>query len=443
MRRLLPLVLKAVGRSEAPEEALDRVFELIKSIQQRTAYLALLVEKPAVLDHLVSLTGASPWISSFLNRHPVLLDELLDPRTLYRPPLRQTLDEELIRRLGEIDPNDLEYQMEALRVFKQINVLRVAASDITQVLPLMKVSDHLSDIAESVVTAVVSLCWQQLTHKYGRPTPHTSTLDPNRGFAVIAYGKLGGLELGYGSDLDLVFLHAAEPGCTTGAPRSIDCGLFFSRLGQRVLHFLTTHTPAGILYEADMRLRPSGDSGMLVCHIDAFRQYQQADAWSWEHQALIRARTVVGDQHLRHRFEEIRREVLTQPRNPDQLRRAVADMRERLRKEHPTPHADLFDIKHGTGGIIDIEFLVQYLVLCHAHRHPEIVRWTDNVRLLQSLMESGILDETTAFGLRRAYLIYRAVAHRLSLREQESRAIDDRFGVARNFVVTVWNRFLA
>ncbi len=443
LQRLLPMLLRAAGRADAPEAVLDRIFELVKSISQRTAYLALLLEKPAALDHLVRLTGASPWISSFLNQHPVLLDELLDARTLYRPPRRNALVSELHQRLSEIGPDDLEYQMEALRVFKQINVLRVAASDITSVLPLMKVSDHLSDIAETVIAAVVTLCWQNLTHKYGLPALKSTPGENERGFAVIAYGKLGGLELGYGSDLDLVFLHAAEPGSTTGSTRSIDSGLFFSRLGQRVLHLLTTHTSAGKLYEVDMRLRPSGDSGVLVCHIDAFRSYQQDNAWNWEHQALIRARAVSGDQFLRRRFEEIRREILTQFRDREPLRRTVADMRARLRKEHVGRAPAVFDIKHGVGGIVDIEFLVQFLVLCNAHRHPEIVRWTDNVRLLQSLSESGILDETTAFGLRRAYLIYRAVVHRLNLRQQPVHVADGRFDPARRFVVQAWNRFLA
>ena len=443
LQRLLPLLLRAAGRADAPESVLDRIFDLIKSISQRTAYLALLLEKPAALDHLVHLTGASPWISAFLNQHPVLLDELLDPRTLYRPPRRCTLESELNQRLAEIDPDDLEYQMETLRVFKQINVLRVAASDITSVLPLMKVSDHLSDIAETVIEAVVEVCWRNMMQRFGLPALEAAALEGDRGFAVIAYGKLGGLELGYGSDLDLVFLHAAEPGHTAGAERNIDSGLFFSRLGQRMLHILTTHTAAGKLYEVDMRLRPSGDSGMLVCHIDAFRQYQHHSAWNWEHQALIRARAVAGDENLQQRFARIRREILTQFRQAEPLRRAVADMRGRLRKEHPCPDPAAFDIKHGAGGIIDIEFLVQYLVLRHAHRHPEIVRWTDNVRLLQSLNESGLLDETTAFGLRRAYLIYRAMVHRLDLRQQYALVNDNRFEAARRFVAQAWNRFLA
>lgn len=442
LKRLVPLVVMAVGPAEQPELVLGRIFDIIRSIQQRTSYLALLLENPSILTHLVRLAGASPWIATFLSRHPVLLDELLDPRTLFKPPQRDTLKEELTHRLAGIDPEDLEYQMEAMRVFKQANVLRVAASDITHVLPLMKVSDRLSDIAEEVLAAAVHLCFEQLQEKYGAPACSLGQTNCERGFAVIAYGKLGGLELGYGSDLDMVFLHAASPGSTSGGERSLDNTQFFSRLGQRVLHLLTTHTAAGILYEADMRLRPSGSSGMLVSHIDGFAAYQENDAWTWEHQALIRARAIVGDPALQEKFNRIRHETLTRPRDTAKLKTEVADMRERLRKEHTPDSANQFDIKQGAGGIMDIEFLVQYLVLAHAHANPALVRWTDNVRLLQSLNETGVLGNTTAFRLRRAYLLYRAMVHRLNLAQKPAVMEDDRFAQPRQFVIETWQRFL-
>jgi glutamate-ammonia-ligase adenylyltransferase len=442
LNRLVPVILLAVGQAEQPDLVLGRVFDLIRGIQRRTSYLALLLENPTVLNHVVQLVGASPWIATFLSRHPVLLDELLDPRSLYRPPGHRALADELHQRLARIDRDDLEYQMEVLRVFKQVNVLRVAASDITSVLPLMKVSDHLTDIAEVVLDAAVHLCFQQLKEKYGVPACSLTNTACELGFAVIAYGKLGGLELGYGSDLDLVFLHAAEPGLTSGKNRPMDNAQFFSRLGQRVLHLLTTHTGAGVLYEVDMRLRPSGSSGMLVSHIEGYADYQQKDAWTWEHQALIRARAIIGDPALQQRFAAIRHDILTRPREPEGLRKEVADMRMRLRKEQRIESRSHFDIKQSRGGIIDIEFLVQYLILRHAHRHPEITRWTDNVRLLQALNEAGILDNTTAYLLRRAYLIYRAMVHRLNLRRQPARVTDDRFGALRQFVIDTWNRYL-
>jgi len=443
VNRLVPMVLQAVGRDPQADLVLGRIIDMLRSIQQRTSYLALLLENPSILTHLVQLAGASPWIATFLGKHPVLLDELLDPRTLYRPPLRKEIEEELAQRLAGVDAEDLEYQMEVLRVFKQVNVLRVAASDITHVLPLMKVSDHLSDIAEVVLEAAVNLCFQQLKEKYGAPACSLMHGGCERGFAVIAYGKLGGLELGYGSDLDLVFLHAAQPGSTSGGARSLDNALFFSRLGQRVLHLLTTHTGAGVLYDIDMRLRPSGDSGMLVSHVDGFGDYQRNEAWTWEHQALIRARAIIGDPALRTRFDAIRHETLTRPRDVERLRREVADMRERLRKEQKNESGPHFDIKQGAGGILDIEFLVQYLALRHARQYPAIIRWTDNVRLLQALNEAGILDNPTAFRLRRAYLIYRAMVHRLNLAQQSARVANDRFEQPRRFVVETWNRFLS
>ncbi len=442
LNRLIPLVLEAVGQSKNGTVVLDRIFDLIKGIQRRTAYLALLLEHPAALTHLVRLSEASPWIAQFLSLHPVLLDELLDPRTLYRPPRRDEIQQELQQKLADSDPEDIEQQMEMLRVFKQVNVLRVAASDVTDVLPLMKVSDHLSDIAEILLEAVVAQCWQDLAKKYGTPCCTLDGRPCDRGFITLAYGKLGGLELGYGSDLDLVFLHGADPGETRGGGRTMENTLFSSRLGQRVLHYLTTHTSAGILYEADMRLRPSGTSGMLVSHINGFRDYQRKDAWTWEHQALIRARAISGDPLLKRFFDQLRMEILTQTRDPQRLQKEVAGMRARLRQAAEKPAKGGFDLKQGRGGIVDIEFLVQYLVLRHAHQHPQIVRWTDNVRQLQALNEAGVLDETAAFGLRRAYLLLRAAVHRLNLQGLASQVYDDRFEGIRSLVRRCWANYL-
>ncbi len=442
LAKLMPNLLQAAGNAGRPQLVLSRLFDLIKSICRRTAYLSLLCEYPTALTHLVRLSEASPWIAALLSRHPVLLDELLDPRTLYRPPLRKELALELRTRLDRVEADDLEHQLEVIRIFKQINVLRVAASDITNILPLMKVSDHLSDIAETVLNGVVDLSWHHLEAKHGRPSCRLPDCDCSQGFAVVAYGKLGGLELGYRSDLDLVFLHAAEPGQTQGGPHPIDNTQFFARLGQRVLHFLTTPTAAGVLYEADMRLRPSGDSGMLVSHIEGFRTYQLEDAWTWEHQALIRARAIAGDNALCRRFEQIRIEVLTQPRDAGRLKAEVADMREKLRRaQNPVPH-ERFDIKQGSGGIVDIEFLVQFLILNHAHQLADLARWTDNVRLLQALSTHHVIDADTAFGLRRAYLILRATAHRLNLKEESAQIEDDRFLGLRSLVQQCWRQFL-
>jgi len=440
--RLIPRVLKAAGGCEDPETVLDRVLQLLKSIQQRISYLSLLLEYPDALTHLIRLVSASPWIAAFLSRHPVVLDELLDSRTLYNPPGPEALHAGLSRQLATVPDDDPEYQIEALCIFRQINTLRVAASDITNVLPLMKVSDHLSWIAETILDKVVEISWNHLVEKHGRPSCTLNGQTCERGFAAIGYGKLGGLELGYGSDLDLVFLHAADPGETVGGQRPIDNAHFFSRLGQRVVHMLSTHTAAGTLYETDMRLRPNGASGLLVSHVNGFDTYQMNEAWTWEHQALIRARPITGDGVLKDAFSTIRRQVLCQHRDPETLKASVREMRERMRESRLSAGPGQFDIKEDIGAMVDIEFLVQHLVLRHAANHPEICRWTDNVRLLQALAEAGIVDGVTAYRLRQAYLIFRAVVHRLNLQERSPLVDCHRFEHLRDLVRRFWQQTL-
>jgi glutamate-ammonia-ligase adenylyltransferase len=436
--RLIPLVVAEAGRAGHPLTALRRLADLIRAVERRTSYLALLLEYPAALAHLVKLADASPWIASLLAQHPVLLDELLDPRTLYRPPPREMLVAEIQRRLGRAPDEDLEAQIETLCIFKQINVLRVAAADVSGRLPLMRVSDYLSDVAEVTVNAVVDLAWRHLVDRHGRPDCRLQGVSCKRGFGVIAYGKLGGLELGYGSDLDLVFLHAGVDGQTQGGPHPIDNAQFFNRLGQRVIHLLTSHTRAGRVYEIDMRLRPSGISGVLVQHVEAFRDYQLNHAWTWEHQALIKARPVSGEPLITTRFEAIRAEALSRRRPRAKLHTEVADMRARMRSEQNRPAPGIFDLKQDPGGIVDIEFLVQYLVLRHAHRYPELVRWTDNVRLIQTLIDSTVLNEYLAHVLKHAYLIYRAAAHQLSLQEKPARVPVEKFERLQQRIRQIW-----
>ena len=442
LNKLIPLLLIAVGNSENPLVTLNRIVDLIRAIEGRAAYLSLLLENPKSLSHLVKLTQASPLIASFLSQHPVLLDELLDPRTLYLPPTRRELEIELRRRMERLT-DDLEYQIDELRIFKQINVFRVVAADVTEVLPLMRVSDHLSDIAEIVLNEVFELAWNYLVGKYGKPVCILNGKSCDHGFAVIAYGKLGGLELGYGSDLDLVFLHSAAEAPTQNGNASIDNRQFFARLGQRVIHILTTPTRAGVLYEADMRLRPSGESGILVSHIESYGDYQKNDAWTWEHQALIRARAVGGNPLLKERFETIRKDVLGRPHNKLKLKQDVVKMRERVRREQSHSDAKVFDLKQDTGGIVDIEFLVQYLVLLKSNQNSELLNWTDNVRLIQTLLETGVFDEWTAHLLKHAYLIYRATAHKLSLQEKPAIVPADKYQYLREKVEDIWNRFLS
>lgn len=442
LNRLMPVLIAAAGRARHPVPVLDRLLNLIRSVRKRTNYLSLLIENPSALDHLVRLSDASSLIATFVARHPVLLDELLDPRTLYAPPDRSQLVEELRRRLGPLAPEDLEERIEDICIFQQAHGLRIAAADVAGTLPLMRVSDRLSDLAEVILAEVMELSWSHLVRRHGCPARNSEQEDAaGKRFAVVAYGKLGGLELGYSSDLDIVFLHGAEPGETTAGPQAIDAPQFYARLGQRMIHILTTHTRAGRIYEVDMRLRPSGSAGPLVSQIRAFESYLADKAWTWEHQALIRARAVAGDPALCEAFEALRQRVLAVPRDTARLRTEVADMRERLRREQDKS-GDGFDLKQGAGGIVDIEFLVQYLVLAGAYRHPELLRWSDNVRQLESLVESKTLTPETAHFLREAYLTYRSAAHRLSLQEKPGRVPADRFASTRKRVTAVYRRLL-
>ncbi|MEA3429145.1 MAG: bifunctional [glutamate--ammonia ligase]-adenylyl-L-tyrosine phosphorylase/[glutamate--ammonia-ligase] adenylyltransferase, partial [Thermodesulfobacteriota bacterium] len=375
--RLIPIVLQEIGKSGMSYAVLNRIIDLIKSIETRTCYIALLLENPTALTHLVKLASASPWVISFLSHHPVLLDELLDPRTLYVPPERDELEKEAQKKLEPIPGDDLESRIQELCIFKQVNTLRVAAADVTGAVKLMRTSDHLTEIAETIVNNVVESAWNHLVEKHGTPTCVIGGHAIDNGFAVIAYGKLGGIELGYGADLDLVFLHAGTRGQTKGGMHPIDNSQFFARLGQRIVHILTTHTAAGMLYKIDMRLRPSGSAGPLVCHIESFSNYQIKNAWTWEHQALVRARPISGNIKLSKYFEQTRKAALARPRDKSLLQEEVCTMRERIRKELLSPEPEMFDLIQDKGGIVDIEFLVQYLVLLKSYEHTELLKWTD------------------------------------------------------------------
>jgi glutamate-ammonia-ligase adenylyltransferase len=300
----------------------------------------------------------------------------------------------------------------------------------------------LSYIAETALKTVLDLSWRHLIEKHGFPDCGAEGTCGDRGFAVVAYGKLGGLELGYGGDLDLVFLHQGTKGPTRGGGRAIDTPQFFARLGQRVVHILTTHTRAGFLYETDMRLRPSGSSGLLVSHIDGYADYQKNEAWTWEHQALVRARAVAGDRELMEKFEKTRLEILCRPRQREKLREEVREMREKMRREHVKPGAGKFDLKQGPGGMVDIEFIVQYLALLNASEFPEIVKRSDNVRILNALNHTGVVDDQTAHILRDGYLTYRAMAHRLNLQNKSAKVDNRKFGKLREVIADIWKRFL-
>ncbi|MGO2132457.1 MAG: bifunctional [glutamate--ammonia ligase]-adenylyl-L-tyrosine phosphorylase/[glutamate--ammonia-ligase] adenylyltransferase [Halomonas sp.] len=445
LEALMPLLLDAAAASDTPDRSLVSVLPLIEEVLRRTAYLALLRENPDALGHLMRLCSASPWIAEQLARHPILLDELLTPETLYTPADRQRLADELRQALGRIPEDDEEALLEALRVFKHAQVLHVAASDIAGTRHLMKVSDYLTYIAEVILEAVLAMAWKHLTRKHGFPERNDGSRSGQQpDFLIVGYGKLGGIEFSYGSDLDLVFLHdGANQGTTDGA-RPIDNAVFFTRLGQRIIHLLTAVTPSGSLYEVDMRLRPSGNSGLLVASLDSFAEYQRKEAWTWEHQALVRARVVAGNDQLAARFERVRAEVLGRERQRADLRHDVVEMREKMRghlggKTGPS----LFDFKHDTGGMVDIEFVCQFAVLAMAHDTPELLEWSDNMRILDTLEASGRLLPSEAEGLREAYLACRSGAHRASLTGQPAHGDVESFAAHRQAVIAVWHKLLA
>ncbi len=443
--RLVPVFLKGVCKCKEPEIVLNRLIDLIITIERRTCYLSLLIENPEAVNVLVRLAEKSPWIISFLSQHPAILDELLDPATLYVPPSKRDLEKELEKRMGKIPFSDLEFKIEELCIFRQINTLRVAAADISGDYPLMKVSDHLTFIAETVLDKVIETAWHIVSEKYGTPDCKAgkSLFDPDScGFAAIAYGKLGGIELSYNSDLDLVFIHSGDSGETSGGLKTIENIRFFTLLGQRIINILTMHTPAGTLYETDMRLRPSGQSGMIVSHIDAFREYAENQAWTWEQQAMVRARPVCGDKKLCGIFNEIREKVLMRKRDPEILRAEVTDMREKMRNQRFRFKKGFFDLKQDRGGIVDIEFLVQYFVLKNSHDNPSLVKWTDNVRILHELADENILNKNESEILIRSYLMMRKAVHRLTLEEKKYIVPSDQFEQIKNEVVLLYDKYL-
>lgn len=438
--QLMPRLLReACSRQDAPLP-LSRLIPLLLGIVTRTTYLELLSEYPGALKHLITLCAASPMIAGQLARYPLLLDELLDPNTLYQPTATDAYKDELRQYLLRVPDDDEEQQLEALRQFKQAQLLRVAAADITGTLPVMKVSDHLTWLAEAIIDAVVQQAWAQMVARFGQPT-HLRDRE-GRGFAVVGYGKLGGWELGYSSDLDLVFLHDCPADVMTDGEREIDGRQFYLRLAQRIIHLFSTRTSSGILYEVDARLRPSGAAGMLVTTVESFADYQQNEAWTWEHQALVRARIVYGDPQLNQQFDAIRKQILCRPRDDKKLQTEVREMREKMRAHLGGKSRDRFDIKVDQGGITDIEFITQYLVLRYAAQAPKLTRWSDNVRILELMTQNDIMSDDEAQALTHAYVTLRDELHHLALQELPGNVALDAFVTERQQVERSWQRWL-
>ena len=441
LARLMPDLLRAVAAQSNAPTALERVMAVVESVAKRSVYLALLAERSIALSQFVQLCAASPWIAQLLGRHPVLFDELLDPRTLYAPLGPEELDRDIAERLTAIDDPDREHEMDCLRQSKQANVLRVAAADISRRIPLMVVSDHLTEIAEAILRAALAIAWRDITARHGRPAsiPSDAAFAP---YAVIAYGKLGGIELGYGSDLDLVFVHDDDANAMTSGPKSIDLATFYARLTQRLIHILTTMTPQGALYEVDPRLRPDGSKGVLVNTLDGLGEYLRDKAWTWEHQALVRARMVAGDPALGERFARLRRDILLRNRDGDRLRDDVRTMRERMRAELGSRRSERFDLKQDPGGVADIEFMVQYGTLRWASHLGADLDYTDNIRLLEGFGRADLMPGEDIALLADAYRAYRGRVHELSLKESGGVVCNEEFAEFREAVIAIWNRLM-
>jgi len=444
LNRLLPAMLAACGsQGSKAQPALESLLRIIEAIGRRSAYISLLNESQGALERLVKLCASSDMLARQVAAHPMLLDELLDSRVFTTAPTRDDLEREIHHRLELMAPEDAEQRYEALRNFQQAAVFRVAVADLSGVLPLMLVSDRLTDVAELVLEEALQLAQSELQQKHGVPHCTVDGVTRVAGFAVAGYGKLGGLELGYGSDLDIVFLHDSmgEQQQTDGE-KSLDNGMFFGRVARRVTNILTMHTPTGPLYEVDTRLRPSGNSGLLVTSLQALDRYQKDDAWTWEHQALLRARAVAGAEPVRAGFESLRIKVLQEYVRRDTLKDDVIKMRDRMRAELSKSTPELFDLKQGKGRLIDIEFLVQYLVLLHSPERPELLRWSDNVRQLEALGNANILTPEQAESLADIYRIYRVRMHLLSLAGEPRLVSREEFSAQAEAVEAQWQRFL-
>lgn len=441
LQAFIPNLLRLISRGEQPLATLVRILTVVEKILRRSAYLALLNENSHVMERLVSLCGRSAYITEQIARYPVLLDELLDPRIQTERVSKEDLEDELKQRLAGASADDSESQMAVLAEFQRASMFRVAVADFAGKLPIMKVSDKLTELAEIVLKHALDVAWRDMTDKHGAPE---YVLDGHRrraGFGIVAYGKLGGIELSYGSDLDLVFLHDSQgEQQRTNGDKPLDNAMFFIRLVRRLAHFLTTQTSSGKLYQVDMRLRPDGQSGLLVSSVEAFETYQEEHAWTWEHQALLRARPVAGSSAIASEFERIRNETLSSEVGRDKLRGDVASMRSRMRAKLDKSDEQLFDLKQGIGGIGDIEFLVQYLVLANARKNPAVFYYSDNIRQLDALAGCGSISAETSIRLQDIFKTYRLRTHHLLLDDRQALVPQAEFEAEQQYVKGLWQQ---
>ena len=461
--KLIPLLIGYLHKKEPSSMVLERVLVIFKKIVTRTAYLELLYENEGALKQLIHLCKASPWVADYIAKYPILLDELIDPELQNRPIEFSEYGFELHENMLRVPEDDLESQMDALRLFKQAQQLRIAAADIANILDVKQVSKHLTALARAIVNEVINLAWKQVTSRFGVPqslldSAELNTL--NKGFGVIAYGKMGGEELGYGSDLDLVFVHHSKPeemttGETTNAAetsntladmkamapimKSVPASQFYMKLAQRIMHIFNTRMASGILYELDMRLRPSGNSGLLVIHIDNYAKYQLEEAWTWEHQALVRANMIFGNTSINKTFDSLRGKVLTRRREHEKLKQEVLSMREKMRNHLDKSAGGLFNIKQGIGGLVDIEFLAQYLVLAHGASNHSLVNPSNNIAIFNKLNSIGVLRNAEKKVLIEGYERLLSLGHKATLQNDPLDIEPENFA-QREDIIKIWNK---
>jgi glutamate-ammonia-ligase adenylyltransferase len=438
--KLIPTVLWHLAELQLTDQTLARVLTVLTTVATRTAYLELLFENEGALKQLIHLCRNSSWVAKYIAQYPILLDELIDPKLFHQPPLLSSYVAELRETMLRVPEDDQEAQMIVLRQFKQVKQLRIAAADITGILPITKVSDHLTALAEAVVEEVANLAWQQLSLRFGVPTSKLDSQD--KGFAIIGYGKLGGIELGYSSDLDLVYVHDATLAEVTSGPKEISAGQFYLKLAQRMMHLFNTRMANGILYELDMRLRPSGNAGLLMVHIDTFGHYQEKDAWTWEHQALVRARIIYGHDALASKFSEIKQQVLMKTRDKSLLLEDVINMRNKMRQHLDKSSSSEVDIKQGLGGLVDIEFLVQYLVLAHSAQYPDLSQYSDNISLLEYLANIGVITQYQQKSLIEHYCQLRDFGHHATLQNNPAMITSEEFAAQHSEVMVIVKQLL-
>jgi glutamate-ammonia-ligase adenylyltransferase len=443
MSALLPVLVAEAAAAPEPLPSLRRLLRVLEAIGARSAYLALLLHNARARVRLVELAAHGDFLTDQIASHPLLLDELIDERIFDDPPDRAALAADLEQRMAGADEDDGERLVERLRQFQRAAIFRLGVADLLARLPVMRVSDRLTDVAELIIGRVLALAWQQLTPQLGTPMCSEDGVRRPVRLCVVGYGKLGGMELGYSSDLDLVFLHDSRGAQQeTEGQRTIDNQVFFVRFAQRLVHLLTMHSAAGRMYEVDMRLRPSGKGGMLITSIEAFTEYQRREAWTWEHQALLHARSVAGAPVLRGRFEAVRLEVLALNVRRDTLRADVRHMRNRMRNELSRAGPGEFDLKQDPGGIADIEFLAQYWALAWVGEYPPVAMYSDTIRQLESVASADLVPQSRIDILARAYRDYRTCLHHRALEGKSAILAASEFQSERAAIVKIWDEVM-